>query len=228
MDLELEGRVAVITGPAKGMGAAITMAFAAEGASSRWSAATPRRSSRWRRKRGQPAREAIVVPCDLTEPAQCEQAAQTTTTDLRPHRHPGQCRRRLRADRQDRRRDHAGGIRRHRHPQHERLLPHHARRAADHDGAALRQDRQCRRHLRHARARRAHGLFRVEVGPARHHQELRARSRRLQHQRQLRRARHGRRPALPRQGLRRHGEASRHHRRARPPSATPPTTRSSA
>ncbi len=32
MDLKLEGRVAVITGPAKGMGAAITRAFAAEGA----------------------------------------------------------------------------------------------------------------------------------------------------------------------------------------------------
>ena len=32
MDLGLTGRVAVITGPAKGMGAAITMAFAAEGA----------------------------------------------------------------------------------------------------------------------------------------------------------------------------------------------------
>ena len=34
MDLNLSGRVAVITGPAKGMGAAITQAFAAEGCSS--------------------------------------------------------------------------------------------------------------------------------------------------------------------------------------------------
>ena len=33
----------------------------------------------------------------------------------------------------------------------------------------------------------------------------------LQHQRQLRRARHGRWPALSRQGLRRHGEEARHH-----------------
>ncbi len=32
MDLQLKGRVAMITGPAKGMGAAITEAFAAEGA----------------------------------------------------------------------------------------------------------------------------------------------------------------------------------------------------
>ena len=31
MDLQLKGRVAMITGPAKGMGAAITLAFAAEG-----------------------------------------------------------------------------------------------------------------------------------------------------------------------------------------------------
>ena len=147
---------------------------------------------------------------------------------VRPHRHPGERRRRLGSDRQDRRRDHAGRIRRHRHAQHERLLPHHARRAADHDGAALRQDRQCRRHLRDARPRRPHGLFGVEVGPARHHQELRARGRLLQHQRQLRRARHGRRPALPRQGLRRHGEEARHHASRRRWSATPPTMRSSA
>ncbi len=31
MDLQLKGKVAMITGPAKGMGAAITEAFAAEG-----------------------------------------------------------------------------------------------------------------------------------------------------------------------------------------------------
>ena len=31
MDLGLGGRVALITGPAKGMGAAISLAFAAEG-----------------------------------------------------------------------------------------------------------------------------------------------------------------------------------------------------
>ena len=56
MDLQLKGRVAMITGPAKGMGAAITLAFAAEGTSWRWSGATSRRSSRWRRRRGRRAR----------------------------------------------------------------------------------------------------------------------------------------------------------------------------
>ena len=194
----------------------------------RWSAATSRRSSRWRTRRRRPGAEAIVVPCDLTDAEQCEQAAADDQAGLRPHRHPGQRRRRLGPDRQDRRRDHAGGVRRHRHPQHERLLPHHARRAADHDGAALRQDRQCRRHLRHARARRAHGLFGVEMGPARHHQELRARSRRLQHQRQLRRARAwstARASATRSAPTWRSASASPSRRRS---SATPPTTRSSA
>jgi NAD(P)-dependent dehydrogenase (short-subunit alcohol dehydrogenase family) len=70
------------------------------------------------------------------------------------------------------------------------------------------QGRQRGRHLRHARARRAHGVFGQQVGPARHHQELRAGSRAAQHQRQLRGAGHGGRAALPRQGVRRHGAAS--------------------
>jgi 3-oxoacyl-[acyl-carrier protein] reductase len=78
MDLGLAGRVAVITGPAKGMGAAITMAFAAEGARlalvGRDTAAIEPVAAQARAA----GTEAIVVPCDLTEPVQCEQAAQTT------------------------------------------------------------------------------------------------------------------------------------------------------
>src|SRR5580698_4891483 len=61
MDLNLNGKVAVITGPAKGMGAAITHAFAAEGAHL---ALVGRDSA------------AIIVPCDLTNPQQCEDAAE--------------------------------------------------------------------------------------------------------------------------------------------------------
>ena len=68
MDLKLEGRVAVITGPAKGMGAAITKAFAAEGAKlaliGRDTAAIEPVAADVRKGGAQ----AIVVPCDLTKP----------------------------------------------------------------------------------------------------------------------------------------------------------------
>jgi len=66
MDLMLTGRVAVITGPAKGMGAAITMAFAAEGVRlalvGRDTAAIERVAAQART----PGREAIIVPWDVT------------------------------------------------------------------------------------------------------------------------------------------------------------------
>jgi NAD(P)-dependent dehydrogenase (short-subunit alcohol dehydrogenase family) len=75
MDLQLKGRVAMITGPAKGMGAAITMAFAAEGAKlallGRDTAAVEPVAEEARAL----GAEAIVVPCDLTDPKQCDAAA---------------------------------------------------------------------------------------------------------------------------------------------------------
>jgi 3-oxoacyl-[acyl-carrier protein] reductase len=75
MDLMLKGRVAVITGPAKGMGAAITIAFAGEGARlalvGRDTAAIAPVAAQVKTGGG----EAIVVPCDLTDPAQCVDAA---------------------------------------------------------------------------------------------------------------------------------------------------------
>ena len=65
----------MITGPAKGMGAAITKAFAAEGAKlaliGRDVAAIEPVAKEARRL----GAEAIVVPCDLTDARQCEQAA---------------------------------------------------------------------------------------------------------------------------------------------------------
>jgi 3-oxoacyl-[acyl-carrier protein] reductase len=78
MDLKLGGRVAMITGPAKGMGAAVTKAFAAEGAKlsliGRDVAAIEPVAAEVRHAGG----EAIVVPCDLTDARQCEAAAEKT------------------------------------------------------------------------------------------------------------------------------------------------------
>jgi NAD(P)-dependent dehydrogenase (short-subunit alcohol dehydrogenase family) len=78
MDLMLKGRVAMITGPAKGMGAAVTKAFAAEGARlaliGRDVAAIAPVAGEVKRAGG----EAMIIPCDLTDAAQCEAAAATT------------------------------------------------------------------------------------------------------------------------------------------------------
>jgi NAD(P)-dependent dehydrogenase (short-subunit alcohol dehydrogenase family) len=78
MQLNLNGRVAMITGPAKGMGAAITEAFAAEGAYlalvGRDRAAIEPVAKRVKAA----GAEAIIVPCDLTVPQQCVDAAEKT------------------------------------------------------------------------------------------------------------------------------------------------------
>src|SRR6202030_3179875 len=78
MDLELAGRVAMITGPAKGMGAAVTRAFAHEGCRLALvgrdvEAITPVADE----VRASGA-QAIVVECDVTDAAQCEEAARRT------------------------------------------------------------------------------------------------------------------------------------------------------
>ena len=77
MDLGLKGRVAVITGPAKGMGAAVSRAFAAEGCKlaliGRDTSAIEPVAEEIRADGG----EAIVVPCNVTSTAACESAAKT-------------------------------------------------------------------------------------------------------------------------------------------------------
>ena len=73
MDLGLKGRVAVITGPAKGMGAAVSKAFAAEGCKlaliGRDTAAIEPVADEIRQSGG----EAIVVHCDMTDPTACDE-----------------------------------------------------------------------------------------------------------------------------------------------------------
>lgn len=78
MDLNLKGKVALITGPAKGMGAAISRSFAAEGCRlaliGRDTAAIEPIADELRGQGG----EVIVIACDLTDAAACDTAATAT------------------------------------------------------------------------------------------------------------------------------------------------------
>jgi 3-oxoacyl-[acyl-carrier protein] reductase len=78
MDLNLQGRVAMITGPAKGMGAAVSLAFGREGCRlalvGRDVAAIEPVAAAVRHKGG----EAAVVACDVTKADECERAAAAT------------------------------------------------------------------------------------------------------------------------------------------------------
>lgn len=72
MDLQLKDKVTVITGPAKGMGQAISLAFAREGArlvlTGRDLSAIEPVADQARAM----GAEVLVVPCDMTKPAQTE------------------------------------------------------------------------------------------------------------------------------------------------------------
>ena len=74
MDLELAGRTALITGPAKGMGAAITLAFAREGCDlaliGRDTAAIEPVAAQARAL----GRRVTIAACDLTDTAGCQAA----------------------------------------------------------------------------------------------------------------------------------------------------------
>jgi len=78
MDLALTGRVALITGPAKGMGSTITRAFAGEGCR----LALAGRDTAAIRPVAEAVQadgaEVLVLGCDLTDAAQCEDVARRT------------------------------------------------------------------------------------------------------------------------------------------------------
>ncbi|HYI70846.1 MAG TPA: SDR family NAD(P)-dependent oxidoreductase [Skermanella sp.] len=78
MELGLKERVVIITGPAKGMGEAVTLAFASEGCRlalvGRDIAAIEPVAERAKALGVQ----AIVIPCDITDEMQCQGAAERT------------------------------------------------------------------------------------------------------------------------------------------------------
>lgn len=78
MDLMLKDKVVLITGPAKGMGAAITRAFAREGSKLALIGRDISAIGPVAEEVREAGADAIVIPCDLTDAAQCDAAATTT------------------------------------------------------------------------------------------------------------------------------------------------------
>jgi 3-oxoacyl-[acyl-carrier protein] reductase len=78
MDLMLKGRVTAITGPAKGMGAAITKAFTGEGVRLALIGRDTDAIEKVAAEAKDAGADAIVLPCDVTDPEQCEKAADAT------------------------------------------------------------------------------------------------------------------------------------------------------
>lgn len=76
MDLGLHGRTAIITGPAKGMGAAITLAFAAEGCNLALAGREVVAIEPVAGKARASGVKAIIVKCDVTDTCQCEELVQ--------------------------------------------------------------------------------------------------------------------------------------------------------
>jgi NAD(P)-dependent dehydrogenase (short-subunit alcohol dehydrogenase family) len=73
MDLGLHGRTAIITGPAKGLGAAITLAFAGEGCKLALAGRDIAAIESIAGKARASGAKAIVVKCDVTDACQCEE-----------------------------------------------------------------------------------------------------------------------------------------------------------
>jgi NAD(P)-dependent dehydrogenase (short-subunit alcohol dehydrogenase family) len=75
MELGLKGRIAVITGPAKGMGAAVSKAFAAEGCKLALIGRDTKAIEPVADEIKSGGGDAIIVPCDVTSTKACEAAA---------------------------------------------------------------------------------------------------------------------------------------------------------
>jgi 3-oxoacyl-[acyl-carrier protein] reductase len=78
MQLNLKDKVGIVTGPAKGMGAAITRAFALEGARLALIGRDTKAIEPIAAESRKIGAEAIVIACDLTDAKQCDAAAAKT------------------------------------------------------------------------------------------------------------------------------------------------------
>lgn len=79
MTKRLEGKTAWVTGAGTGIGRAIAIAFAAEGARV---ALTGRRDGPLKETAGMMQGQALIVPADLTDPAQVERATRTVAQEI--------------------------------------------------------------------------------------------------------------------------------------------------
>ena len=82
MDLDLRGRSVIITGPAKGMGVAISLAFAAEGCRLTLAGRDVIAIAPVAEKAKAGGAEVVVVKCDVTDEAQCVAAAELTRSSF--------------------------------------------------------------------------------------------------------------------------------------------------
>ncbi len=101
MDLMLKSRVAVITGPAKGMGAAISRAFASEGCALALIGRDVAAIEPVAKEVLALGARVLVLPCDITDGARCESVAQEIIKNFGRIDNSGQCRWRFRAHWQD-------------------------------------------------------------------------------------------------------------------------------
>jgi NAD(P)-dependent dehydrogenase (short-subunit alcohol dehydrogenase family) len=78
----LEGKTALVTGASRGIGEAIALAFAAQGADVALAARSVDDLERVAKEIEAMGRRAVVIPCDVSEASQCDTAVERTVNEL--------------------------------------------------------------------------------------------------------------------------------------------------
>ena len=84
MELDLAGKVAIVTGPAKGMGAAVTLALAREGVDLALAGRDLEAVAPVAAEVKRMGRKAVQVRCDVTDPEQVDNLVRETLAALGP------------------------------------------------------------------------------------------------------------------------------------------------